>query len=181
MKVKFLFFLFTFMLLPFCIFAGDTGKLAGKVTDSQTGEALIGVTVLLEGTSNGSVTDENGLYIVNNISPGRYTVVFTSIGYQKKTAVNVQISADFTSRQDITMDPETVNLASVIVYADAPLIRKDLTSSHSTIDAGQIENLPVESIDQILSLQAGITKDNSGELHIRGGRANEVDYTINGV
>lgn len=181
MKVKFLFFLFAFTLLPRCIFAGDTGKLAGKVTDSQTGETLIGVTVLLEGTSNGSVTDENGLYIVNNISPGQYTVIFSSIGYQKKTVVKVQISADFTSRQDITMDPETVNLASVIVYADAPLIRKDLTSSHSSIDAGQIENLPVESIDQILSLQAGITKDNSGELHIRGGRANEIDYTINGV
>ena len=61
------------------------------------------------------------------------------------------------------------------------MVRKDLTSSHTVIDNSQIAALPVESIDQLLSLQAGITKGSGGELHIRGGRSTEISYNVNGV
>ena len=45
----------------------------------------------------------------------------------------------------------------------------------------KLNYLPVESISQLLSLQAGITKGASGELHIRGGRSTEIAYNVNGV
>lgn len=61
------------------------------------------------------------------------------------------------------------------------MVRKDLTSSQTSIDDSQIRSLPVESISQLLSLQAGITKGSSGELHIRGGRSTEIAYNVNGV
>ncbi len=61
------------------------------------------------------------------------------------------------------------------------MVRRDLTSSHIAIDSDQIESLPVESINQILALQAGIIQGAGGELHIRGGRSNEIAYTVNGV
>lgn len=66
------------------MYAGVTGKIAGKVTDTQTGEELIGINVLIEGTTTGAATGIDGTYIINNIEPGVYTLIFSGVGYQKK-------------------------------------------------------------------------------------------------
>ena len=163
------------------LFGGNTGKIAGRVTDHETREAIIGVTVLIDGTSQGAATDLNGYYIINNVSPGSYTLSFSAVGYQKKKISNVKVSVDFTSKQNIELRSEAINVETVVVEADAPLVRQDLTSSHTTVDASVIAALPVESISQILSTQAGITTGAGGELHIRGGRSSEIAYSINGI
>lgn len=162
-------------------FSGTTGKLAGKVTDEETGEDLIGVNVIIEGTSFGAATNINGQYVINNIPPGNYSVVFSAIGFTKKKFTDVKISVDFTTNLDVKLSSQSIELETIVVQAAAPLVRKDLTSSHVSVDAGQIEALPVESISQVLSLQAGITRGTGGELHIRGGRSSEISYTVNGV
>ncbi|NWF90740.1 MAG: carboxypeptidase-like regulatory domain-containing protein, partial [Ignavibacteriaceae bacterium] len=161
--------------------AGITGKLSGTVKDAQTGEPLIGVNVLVDGTTFGAATDINGFYTINNLSPGTYKVNFSAIGYQKKQFVNVKISVDFTTKVDVELSAESIELETIVVEAQAPIIRKDLTSSQTTVDAAQIESLPVESISQLLVLQAGIVQGTGGELHIRGGRSSEIAYTVNGV
>jgi len=74
------------------LFAGTTGKLAGRVTDTDTKEGLFGVNVILEGTNFGAATDINGYYMINNIPPGDYTVTFSAVGYQKKSFTKVKIS-----------------------------------------------------------------------------------------
>ncbi|MGE5860222.1 MAG: TonB-dependent receptor [Ignavibacteria bacterium] len=163
------------------VFAGITGKIAGKVTISETGEPLFGINVLIEGTTQGAATEIDGNYIINNIEPGTYNLVFSGVGYQKKIVTNVTVASDFTTRIDVELSSEAIGLETVVVEAEKPLVRKDLTSSHTVIDNTQIEALPVESISQILSLQAGVTVGTGGELHIRGGRATEVAYNINGV
>lgn len=178
-KVLFLFFCFLFFSLN--AIAGTTGKLAGTVKDGETGEPIPGVNVVAEGTGLGAATDVNGNYVVNNLQPGSYTVTFSAVGYQKKQFVDVKIAVDFTTRIDVTLLPQSITLETVVVKAEAPLIRTDLTSSQAVVDAEQIESLPVESITQILTLQAGIVQGAGGELHIRGGRSNEIAYTVNGV
>jgi len=162
-------------------YAGITGKIAGKVTDAQTGEALIGINVLVEGSSMGAATSIEGTYTINNIEPGIYTLVFSGVGYQKKVISNVKVASDFTTTIDMQLSIEAIGLETIYVEATKPLIRKDLTSSQTSIDDGQIKSLPVESIDQILTMQAGITKGSGGELHIRGGRSTEIAYNVNGV
>ena len=172
--------LFTFT-FPSNLFGGITGKIAGKVTDTESGEPLIGINIIIEGTTQGAATRLDGSYIINNVEPGTYNMVFSGVGYQKKIVTDVRVSSDFTTNIDIDLSSETIGLETVTVVAPKPLVRKDLTSSHTTIDNTQIEALPVESIDQILSLQAGITRGAGGELHIRGGRSNEIAYNINGA
>lgn len=172
--------IFTF-LFQIQLYAGVTGKIAGKVTDPQTGEELIGINVLIEGTTTGAATGIDGTYIINNIEPGVYTLVFSGVGYQKKIVTNVRVASDFTTTIDIQLSSEAIGLETIIVEATRPMVRKDLTSSQTSIDDSQIRSLPVESISQLLSLQAGITKGSSGELHIRGGRSTEIAYNVNGV
>ncbi len=183
---KHLFFLTLLLLISLLfsnikIYAGVTGKIAGKVTDTDSKEELIGINVLIEGTSLGAATNIDGTYTINNIEPGIYSLIVSGVGYQKKKITNVRVSSDFTTRIDIQLMAEAINLETIIVEADRPMIRKDLTSSQTSIDDSQIKALPVESISQILSLQAGITKGAGGELHIRGGRSTEIAYNVNGV
>lgn len=176
-----LIFFISFLLFTTQTFAGVTGKIAGKVTDAQTGEDLIGINVLMEGTTMGAATGVDGTYIINNIVPGVYSLVFSGVGYQKKIVTNVRVSSDFTTTIDIQLSTEAIGLETIVVEATRPMVRKDLTSSQTSIDDSQIKLLPVESISQLLSLQAGITKGASGELHIRGGRSTEIAYNVNGV
>ncbi len=170
-----------FILFSTKIFAGGTGKIAGKVTDAETNEDLIGINVIIEGTTTGAATNIDGTYVINNLEPGVYSLAVSGIGYQKKIITNIRVSSDFTTRIDVQLQSEAINLQTIVVEAVRPLVRKDLTSSQTNIDESQIKTLPVESITQILSLQAGITKGSSGELHIRGGRSTEIAYNVNGV
>ncbi len=176
-----LIFLIPFLLIPTQTFAGVTGKIAGKVTDAQTGEDLIGINVMIEGTTMGAATGVDGTYIINNIEPGTYTLIFSGVGYQKKKVTDVKVSTDYTTRIDIQLSSEAISLETIVVEAKNPMIRKDLTSSKTVIDENQIQSLPVESLENILTLQAGITKGAGGEIHIRGGRSSEVAYNVNGV
>ncbi len=183
---KYLLSFFSFLLIYTLLsqtnlYAGVTGKIAGKVTDAQTGEELIGINVLIDGTTIGAATGLDGTYIINNIEPGVYTLVFSGVGYQKKKVTDVRVSSDFTTRIDIQLSSEAISLETIVVEAVNPMVRKDLTSSKTIVDENQIQSLPVESIDQILTLQAGITKGAGGEIHIRGGRSTEVSYNVNGV
>lgn len=169
------------LVLTSWVFAGETGKIAGTIKDQSTGERLPGINIIIQGTTLGAATDIDGNYIINNIPPGAYTVIVSGVGYQKTTYTNVKVSSDFTTRLDVDLPTDVIAVETIIVQAEAPMVRKDLTSSQSNIDAETIGTLPVESINQILSLQAGVIEGASGELHIKGGRSSEISYTINGV
>ena len=179
--LKLIFLYFIFFSLFTTILNAQTGKIAGSVTDADTREQLIGINVLIEGTSTGAASDVEGYYVINNVDPGVYTLIFSGVGYQKKIVTNVRVNTDFTTGIDAELSVEAIGLETIVVEAVRPLVRKDLTSSHTVIDNSQIAALPVESIDQLLSLQAGITKGSGGELHIRGGRSTEISYNVNGV
>ncbi len=157
-------------------YAGTTGKLAGKVTDAQTGEPVVGATILLQGTSMGAATDINGYYYVDYIPPGDYTVSISAVGYQKVVVNEVPIKIDLTFTLDMKLNQEAINAKEVVVTARRPIVQKDLTSSSVTISSSDISKMPVESVGQIIGLQAGVVGG-----HFRGGRSDEVGYLVDGL
>ncbi len=172
--------LFVSLILICNLFAGVTGKLAGKITDKQTGAALPMANISIEGTKLGAAADVNGNYVILNIPPGTYRIRASFLGYETIVMEGVNITVDRTTRIDIALDPQAVQLNEVVVTAKSAMIQKDLTSSISVIDREKIESLPVSSFTDLLSLQAGVVGSGSG-LHIRGGRSNEVAYLIDGM
>ena len=76
-----LFIALLIIVFPMMIFAGETGKVMGTVTDKANGNLLSGVNVVLEGTSLGAATDEAGDFYILNIPPGLYNVKLSYIGY----------------------------------------------------------------------------------------------------
>lgn len=161
--------------------AGTTGKISGKISDDKTGEAIVGANVILVGTTLGAATDFDGNYIIANVRPGTYSLSISAIGFRKQLIKNVIVNVDFTTTIDVKVSSEAVDMDAVIVTAERPLVRRDLTSSQTSVDATQIKSLPVESVTGILTTQAGIIQDAGGGLHFRGGRTSEVAYTVNGV
>ncbi|MGD8782201.1 MAG: TonB-dependent receptor [Ignavibacteria bacterium] len=183
MKVRITNFLFVLLLFTVCqslLYAGTTGKLAGVVTDAGTGEPLFGANVVIKGTTMGAATDFEGNFVILNVSPGIYTVVVSMISYQKVEYENIKISTDLTTNIDVRLQSSSVELETLVVTAERNLVIKDMTSSLSTTSADQIQNLPVQNVQQVLRLSAGVIEDN-GKLHIRGGRSGEVAYWVDGI
>jgi outer membrane receptor protein involved in Fe transport len=168
----------TFIVFFFCwnIFAGTTGKISGKITDAVNKEPLIGVNVLIMGTTLGAATDINGDYFIINIPPGTYEVRASLVGYNSVTITNVKVFVDQTTKMDFQLNEEAVQLQSIEITASRSIIQKDLTSTESRVTGEDIAMLPIEDIQSIINLQAGVV-----DGHFRGGRIGEVKYLIDGV
>lgn len=163
------------------VYAGQTGKIAGKVTDAISGEPLPGTNVYIEGMPLGAATDNDGDYIILNVPPGEYTVSALIVGYQELKITGVKVSIDRTTHIDFELKSSVLETETIVVEAEQPLIQKDLTATASSVSAQEIEAIPVESLQDVLQLQAGIVVDAGGEFHIRGGRSNEIAYLVDGV
>jgi len=153
-----------------------TGKVAGRVTDFATGEALPGANVIISSTSLGAACDIDGDFYIINVPPGRYDVNVSMIGYGTAIIQDLHISVNRTSNLNIELTIASVEGQAVIVEAKRISIEKDQTGTIRNISSDQMELLPVESLDQVVSMQAGIVKG-----HVRGGRQSEVTYLLDGM
>lgn len=159
----------------------NTGKIVGTVKDAETGAALPGANVIIEGTMLGAASDLEGRFIIMRVPPGRYTLIANFIGYQRTSIQNVQVLTDLTTTVNFVLKPEAIAGEEVVIIAEAPAIRKDLTSVEARVQAEDIKRMPVQEVGDLLNIQAGITRDAGGAIHIRGGRSTEVSYMVNGI
>jgi len=153
----------------------QTGKLSGRVVD-ETGQPMFGATALIVGTTLGAATDANGDYGIIQVPPGTYSVRFSSIGYQTKIVEGVNVSSNNTTTLDVTLAEEVIEGEEVVVTAERPIVDISLTSSMSTMSKEDIAVLPVQQLEDIVNLQAGVV-----DGHFRGGRTGEVQYQVDGV
>jgi outer membrane receptor for ferrienterochelin and colicin len=172
-------FLFTAVITQM-VFA-QAGKITGRVVDAKTNEPLPFVNIILTGTQMGTASDLEGNFMIINITPGVYSVKASAIGYSSVTVQNIKVSTGFTSHVDFSLESATVNLKDVTITAVKPMVQKDLTASTSSIGSEMISELPVTEIADVLKLQAGITTGSDGSIHMRGGRAGQIAYQIDGV
>jgi len=174
--VGFCFFLF----IVGTLFAGTTGKISGVVVDSETKEPLPGVNIVVEGTTLGAATDLNGQYNILNIPPGVYELKAMMIGYTSQITQNVLVKIDLTTKINFSLPTTVLGMEEVTVVAEREIVQMDMTSSMAAVGAEEIEALPVQSINQVLNLQAGVVQS-GGEFHVRGGRGGEITYMVDGV
>jgi outer membrane receptor protein involved in Fe transport len=156
--------------------AQTTGKIAGIVIDQSSDDPLPGANVFLEGTSIGAATELNGYFSIINVPPGLYTVNVQMIGYKNYQVRDLRVSVNRTAYVKAEMIPTILVGETVVVRADKIATKKDQTSSIRNVTSDQIEILPVENLESVVNLQAGVING-----HFRGGRKNEVAYLIDGM
>lgn len=161
---------------------GTTGKVSGRVTDPNTGEALPFVNVIIMGSSMGAASDIDGYYAILNVPPGSYTIKASAVGYNSMTVTNVKVNIDLTTSVDFELSDVSIELGQeVIVVAERPMIDKGMTASTAIVGEDMISELPVTEISDVLELQAGVVKSSDGQIHVRGGRGGQMSYQIDGV
>jgi TonB-linked SusC/RagA family outer membrane protein len=117
--------------------------ITGQVLDTE-GQALIGATVLVKGTSIGTVTDIDGQYTIN-VPSGSNTLVFSYTGY---AAEEVEIGVSDVI--NVTLEQTTAELMEVVVTGYGEQSRRRLTSSISSVESKAFENVSVQSFERAL-------------------------------
>ncbi|GEM_PF-300518 len=175
------------LLLSFLIFslagsslkAANYGKISGRVFDQETGEPLIGASVIVEGTQQGAATDLTGKFVILQIPPGEYNLRVDMMGYNSVRQTAVQVQSNRIAYADFSLASKVIGAEEVIVVAERPVIEKDIAATQRTVTANDITRIPTTSISDVLQTQPGVVS--SGGLHFRGGRSGEVTYFIDGI
>jgi outer membrane receptor protein involved in Fe transport len=157
-------------------FGGVSGTISGKVTDEATGEALIGVQVILEGSSRGAITDGDGVYILINIPPGSYDLRFEMIGYGKHIVTGVPVLIDLHTEINAVLSAATLEGETVVVESETRDFSQQVTATTRFISPEQLEKLPVLNYQELIETQPGVVAG-----HIRGGRKSEIVYLVDGI
>jgi len=190
-------------LLLLCLLGGTAfgsvvGKIVGQVTDGQTGEPVVGVSVSIQGTSMGGMTDADGYYRILNVPVGDYLLVMSAVGYTTVEVSNVHVSADLASYHDMELSKEAADLGTTIrVVAEQPLVVKDKTTTIDIVQRDELLAMPTRGFEEVVGIQNSVVRMNSGnfgqrqrgqrtatsnstELNLRGGRPSEVAYYVDG-
>jgi len=166
--------------------SGEMRKITGKVTDEK-GQPLPGVTVVVNGTTKGTITDANGNYSLQNVSPNE-TLEFSFVGMQKSMA-----KVGDHSVINVIMTESTTGLNEVVVVGYGSMQKKDLTTAISTVSTQNIAVRPLANLgDAIQGMAAGVQvvspSGAPGEgisIRVRGSTSvlagNDPLYVIDGV
>ncbi len=170
------------LLIPSLMTAGTSGKIRGKISDKQSGEALIGATVVVVGTSLGAAANIEGDYVILNVPAGKYELQGNFVGYQSQRIGNIQVSSDLTTEVNFVMTALTggVALDEIVVQRERELVNKNATNAVRIQTQEDVKNLPVRGVTAAIVLNPGVVQQN-GDIFIRGGRRAEVGYYLEGA
>jgi len=138
----------TLLMSLLCFLAFAQGrKVSGTVKD-ETGELMIGVNVLVKGTTNGTITDIDGRFTLSGVTD-KSTLVISYIGYESKTLVVGNQSV-----LNILLKSNAQSLEEVVVIGYGVVKKRDLTGSVSSVKADEIAK--VSSSNAIQAMQAKV-------------------------
>ena len=152
-------------------------RISGEVIDIETQQPIPFVSIWLEGTTAGTISDENGNYEINNIAVGRYTLSAKMIGYEQATFTDITVVPKRTTIINISLQPGSIQLEEIVVQPDYFYLPDEMAiNSISSISAKEIKHTPgVPDMFRRLQSVAGVNKqaDNSPVLIVRGGAPDE--------
>jgi TonB-linked SusC/RagA family outer membrane protein len=174
-------FLLSFMLMLTCTILYAQTEITGTVVD-ETGETVIGATVIEKGTTNGTVTDFDGVFTLK-VNPG-VTLVFSYVGY-----LNVEMPAS--NGMVVTMKEDALALNEIVVTGYTTQRKADLTGAVSVVSVTDLvkqnENNPIKAMQGRvpgMNISADGNPSGAATVRIRGtGTLNNNDplYIIDGV
>ena len=175
--------IFSFIIIS--VLKAQTSIISGFVSDSSSGEALIGANVFLRETGQGMATDINGYYIIQDIVPGNYTIMVSYIGfdiYKQKTRLN----DDESRKININLVEQVVQLTEIEVTAEKLHRRNNIQPSKINLSPRMMKAAPalaepdlfrtIQSLPGVLT-----TSEFSTGLVIRGGNTDQNLIMLDGI
>ena len=147
--MKKIFTLFS-LIAGFLVAQAQNGEISGKVID-ENGEGVPFANVILvdnKGISSGrgTTTDFDGNYSIKPLTPGKYNIQYSYVGYASQIQQGIVVNADKSTFVDTKLKPASKELQAVeIVSYKVPLIDPGKTSSQNTVTAEEIANMPTKA------------------------------------
>jgi outer membrane receptor protein involved in Fe transport len=167
--------LFYWLSISNFISASTNGNIYGKVFNTENDSPLVGANVIIINNNIGTATDNKGLYNIINILPGNYTLRVSMIGFADYEIKDLTISMNRTTYVEVGLTPDTIKYEAIIVQAERPLVKRDISASVLNIQDETIQSLPATNLEDIISLQAGVTG-----MFIRGGSPSQTALFVDG-
>ncbi|MCX6136406.1 MAG: TonB-dependent receptor [Ignavibacteriales bacterium] len=165
------------VLLSFCAFAQDAGKISGRILDAKSKESLPAANITVRGTSLGASSDPDGNYFILNVPPGVYNVAASLIGYRGIVQQRIIVNMSRTTTVDFLMEETAVQSQEVVVTATRPDVEREKSSTSEIRRGEDVVNVPgIQDISDVLALNADVS-----DGHFRGGRDNEELYNLHGM
>jgi len=120
---------------------------SGYVIDSSTGETIIGVNVVVQGTNRGAASDGNGFFVIPGLEPGAYTLDFMHIAFEKKSLL-IKLVDKSIILHDVALKPTVIELQDVSIVAEkSELADLKIETGHRAITAEAIRRIPTSRND----------------------------------
>jgi outer membrane receptor protein involved in Fe transport len=167
-------------LLSLSASARATARIEGKILEAGSGKPLPYANVVITGTAKGAMSQADGGFVITPLDPGSYELQVSFVGYEtiKQT---VRVEEGQTLNVTFRLKGTAVRTKEVTIKADRPLVDVKRASTIRTYDAEEMKRFAIQpTLDSVVEQQPGVTKDND-QIHIRGGRADETLYIVDGV
>ncbi|MEZ4992749.1 MAG: TonB-dependent receptor [Saprospiraceae bacterium] len=175
------------LLLIACGQAFTQGSITGKVFDEDTNEPLIGATILVKGTTTGTITDLDGSFALANVDAGAQTIIISFVGYQEIEKEVDVLTGQTVNLGEIGIPSSAIGLSEVQVISSVAVARQTPVAV-STLKAQEIESkIGSQEFPEILKSTPGVYATKSGggfgdgRINVRGFDSQNVAVLINGV
>ncbi|HRV55130.1 MAG TPA: carboxypeptidase-like regulatory domain-containing protein, partial [Mangrovimonas sp.] len=171
-------------------YAQKKGAIVGKLTDKEANnEPLAFANVLIKGTITGTTSDYDGLYALENLDPGTYTLVFSFVGYETQE-VNVDVVADKVTEVNVAMGASAAALDEIVITTTTRresevallLEQKKAVEIKQSIGADELSRKGVSDAAAAVAKISGVSKqEGSGNVYVRGLGDRYLNTTFNGL
>lgn len=172
--------------------AQNTGSIAGKITDQEfNNEPLPFANILIKGTTTGTTSDFDGLYQIDRLDPGTYTIVFSYLGYETVELPNIQVEAGKVTEINVPLSAtEGMALDEVVVTTVARkdsevallLDQKSAILIRESIGSQQLGRIGVTDVATAATKISGVSaSEATGDIYVRGLGDRYLSTTLNGL
>ena len=164
----------------------QTGSIKGMVFDKSNGEPIDFATIMLRGTNHGGITNDKGIFSLDKIPFGDYTMRISCLGYDS-LVVSVKVTEKNAAIQKYYLNKSTIELEGLEISAEKIIAQTETRVSVINITSKQILRMPsiggVPDLAQYLQVLPGVvfTGDQGGQLYIRGGTPIQSKVLLDGL
>ena len=187
---KFNFIIYTLVVITILNAQSDrvSGKIRGRVVDSTSKNPLAGANVLVlpVGSGRGTMTNEDGEFVLPNLMTGRYNVKVSYMGYASTTIQDIDVSPGGTTEILFSLTIAAIEGQEVNVVAESMENTIDIKTVVSQVkySGEQLYKMPVSNFTDVIANAGGVVKTEAGRsrgIHMRGGRSGEVAFYVDGI
>ena len=162
------------------LFAQVKGGISGKVVDKMNQQPVIGAVIEVIGAGLKAGSDDNGFYYLESVPAGRYSLRFTSIGYQMFVVDNVVVNSGVIA--DVRAELEIVETDEIVVEEERFTKPGDISTSFKNLSSQEIRTTPggFEDVGRVVQTLPGVSFVNDGrnDLIVRGGSPSENLFVV---